>query len=251
MGNLSAVYAMWKREMIRFTRSKSRIIGSIGMPFFFLAIVGSGLGGAFSMPGMEGGYMEFIAPGMVAMTVLFGSIFSGVTVIMDRQFGFLKETLVAPVSRLSIVAGRALGGATTATLQGLLMVAIAAVLGVPLQAAGLPLAVVFMFFSATAFVFLGIAIASLMEDMHGFQLVMNLLVMPMFFLSGAIFPLESAPEIVRYIGYIDPMTYTVEALRTLLVGQAGIPLAACAGAIAALLAAFGLAASCLFGKIEG
>jgi len=251
MGNLGAVYAMWKREMIRFTRSKSRIIGSIGMPFFFLAIVGSGLGGAFSMPGMEGGYMEFIAPGMVAMTVLFGAIFSGVTVIMDRQFGFLKETLVAPVSRLSIVAGRALGGATTATLQGLLMVAIAALLGVPLEIAGLPLAMAFMFFSATAFVFLGIAIASLMEDMHGFQLVMNLLVMPMFFLSGAIFPLESAPEIVRYIGYVDPMTYSVEALRTLLTGQAGMPLAVCAGVLAALLAAFGLTASYLFGRIEG
>lgn len=251
MSEISAVYYMWKREVIRFFRARSRVIGSLGMPFFFLAIVGTGLGAAVSIPGMAGNYLGFIAPGILGMVLLMGSIFSGVIVIMDRQFGFLKETLVAPVSRLSIVLGKALGGATTAIIQGILMLGVAVLLGVDFQWHNLPLAIVLMAMISLTFVSIGIALASLMEDMHGFQLIMNFLVMPMFFLSGALFPLDSAPQLLQWASYIDPLTYAVEGLRYLLVGHSILPLELSFGVVGLFLVFSLAAASYLFGRIEG
>lgn len=251
MSELMAIYFLWKRELIRFFRSKSRVIGSMGMPFFFLAIMGSGMGGLFPASATGGStYMEYITPGILAMVLLFGSVFSGVIVIMDRQFGFLKETLVAPVGRASIVIGKALGGATAAVLQGILMLGIALLLGAQLdfaQAAPLLLVMGLISFS---FVALGIAIASTMEDMHGFQLISNFVIMPMFFLSGALFPLESAPEAIRAIAALDPLTYAVEALRFLLLGSSSTPLVVCVGVLFAFGGACTLAAAYLFNKIE-
>jgi ABC-2 type transport system permease protein len=248
MSELTAVWFMWKRELIRFTRSKSRILGSLGMPFFFLAIVGTGLGSVVSVPG--GSYLDFMAPGILAMVILFGSIFSGVIVIMDRQFGFLKETLVAPVDRTSIVIGKSLGGATTAVIQGVLMLGIAMLLGAHVDLADLLPLIGLMFVISAMFVALGIAIASTMEDMHGFQMVMNFLVMPMFFLSGALFPLDKAPDVIRYISYLDPMTYVVDLFRFLILGHSSMPLEISAG----VLGVFGIVsitlAAYLFGKIE-
>ena len=141
-GELEGIYVLWKRELIRFFRSKSRVIGSLGMPFFFLAILGTGLSNAFVLP-TEGNYLEFITPGIIGMVLMFGSMFSGIIVLMDRQFGFLKETLVAPVSRLSIVVGKALGGATTAMFQGIIIMAIAFLLGVGFQIANVLLLLLF------------------------------------------------------------------------------------------------------------
>jgi len=251
MSEMNAIYHMWKREMIRFLRAKSRIVGSLGMPFFFLAIVGTGLGGAISLPGANANYLDFMAPGILGMVLLMGSIFSGVLVIMDRQFGFLKETLVAPVSRLSIVIGKALGGATTAVIQGLLMLCVALLLGVQIEWANMPLVLLLMAGISLTFVSIGIAIASVMEDMHGFQLIMNFLVMPMFFLSGALFPLDKAPDALRILSYFDPLTYAVEGLRYLLIGQANMPLAMSFGVVGAFLAGSLVLASYLFGRIEG
>ncbi|MGC8851238.1 MAG: ABC transporter permease [Candidatus Micrarchaeia archaeon] len=248
--NLSAIYWLWKREIIRFWRAKSRVIGSLGMPFFFLAIIGTGLNGALSLPGFSGSYMEFIAPGILGMVLLFGSIFSGVTIIMDRQFGFLKETLVAPVSRTSIAIGKALGGATTAVIQGLLMLVIALLMGVHLNLLALPLAIVLMVLISVAFVSVGIAIASMMEDMHGFQLVMNFLVMPMFFLSGALFPLVNAPLPVQALSYANPLTYGVEALRFTLTGSSELPLALCVAVLLLFFVVSTYAAAALFKRIE-
>jgi len=250
MGELNAVYHMWKREMLRFFRAKSRVIGSMGMPFFFLAIVGTGLNGALNLPGMEGNYLEFIAPGILGMVLMMGSIFSGVVVIMDRQFGFLKETLVAPVSRLSIVAGKALGGATTAVIQGLLMLGIALLLGVQFQWANIIFVLFFMAAISLAFVCIGIAIASLMEDMHGFQLVMNFLVMPLFFLSGALFPLDRAPDIIRALSYIDPLTYAVDGMRYLLIGTSSMPIGLSFGVVMLTLIISAGSAVYLFQRIE-
>lgn len=246
----AGAYFMWKRELIRFFRSPSRVIGSLGMPFFYLAILGSGLNGAVNTGSAGGNYMEFIAPGILSMVILFGSIFSGIQVIMDRQFGFLKETLVAPVRRESIVFGKAVGGATTAVLQGMLMLGIAAFLGVAVQWQNLPAAILVMAATSVTFVAFGIAIASVMDDMHGFQLVTNFLVMPMFFLSGALFPLSSAPQIVRTISLFDPLTYAVEALRALLVGQAATPLLTSAAAIAVCMSVAFFGAVALFDRIE-
>jgi ABC-2 type transport system permease protein len=246
---LTTVYFMWKRELIRFFRSKSRVVGSLGMPFFFLAILGTGLNGAMRLQGTDS-YMEFIVPGILANVLLFGSIFSGIIVIMDRQFGFLKETLVAPVNRTSIVIGKSLGGATTAIVQGLLMLGIAAALGATINLPGLPMAILLMALISMAFVSLGIVFGSVMEDMHGFQLITNFLVMPMFFLSGALFPLSTAPELVRYVSYADPLTYAVEALRYFLVGSTSIPLETCFAVLSVFFILTTAAAAYFFGKIE-
>ncbi len=250
MGELTSIYFMWKREMIRFFRSKSRVIGSLGMPFFILAILGSGLNGAMSLPGTNGNYMEFITPGVLGMVLLFASVFTGVMVIVDRQFGFLKETLVAPVSRTSIVLGKSIGGATAAIMQGVLMLVVAGLLGVNIPIASVPMLLVIMTITSLAFVSLGIMIASVLDDMHGFQLVMNFLIMPLFFLSGGLFPLNTAPEIVRIISYLDPLTYSVEAMRYLFIGTASIPIIWCIAVLSGFLVLTTIVAAYMFGKIE-
>jgi len=247
---LSAIYALWKREIIRFFRSKSRIAGSLGMPFFFLAILGSGLNGVFNMPGMEGNYLQFIAPGIIAMVLMFGSVFQGIIVLMDRQFGFLKETLVAPVSRLSIVLGKALGGATTAMIQGIIILFIAILLGAQLQLENVLVLLAFMFLISVMFVSLGIAIASMLQDMHGFQLIMNFLLMPLFFLSGALFPLSTAPSLLKSASLLDPLTYGVNGMRFLLIGQSDIGFMECVAVLFAFAAGFMALAIYLFNRIE-
>ncbi len=247
---LEGIYALWKREIIRFFRSKSRILGSLGMPFFFLAILGTGLNSLPGLSGGQGNYLQFIAPGIIGMVLMFASIFSGIIVLMDRQFGFLKETLVAPISRLSIVLGKALGGATTAIIQGIIIMFIAVFLGAQLNIANVLLLLVFMFLISMMFVSLGIAIASTMEDMQGFQLISNFILMPMFFLSGALFPLSSAPGILSAISMIDPLTYGVNGLRFILLGHSDIAFPLCLGVIVAFTAVFVAMAIFLFNRIE-
>ena len=246
---LEGVYALWKREIIRFFRSKSRVIGSLGMPFFFLAILGSGLNNAFALP-TGGNYLQFIAPGIIGMVLMFGSMFSGIIVLMDRQFGFLKETLVAPVSRLAIVVGKALGGATTAVIQGIIIMFIAIILGAQIKVLSVFTLVLFMFLISFMFVSLGIAIASKMEDMHGFQLIMNFFIMPLFFLSGALFPLSSAPLILRTASMFDPLTYGVAGLRFLLTGASEIPFTTSLAVISAFTTTFIALAIYFFNNIE-
>lgn len=247
---LHVIKAIWKREIIRFFRSKSRVVGTLGMPFFFLVIVGTGLEGSIMPEQVGGNYLEFMAPGILSMVLIFGSIFSGVIVIMDRQFGFLKETLVAPVRRTSIVIGKSLGGGTTAIFQGMMMLVIAWLMGVDISLDSLPFIFLLMVVVSVTFVSLGTAIASLMEDMHGFQLIMGFLVMPMFFLSGAIFPLENAPVIMRYLSYIDPLTYSVEAFRFLMTGSSLMPLEVSVTVLVSLMVLCTVSAAYLFGKIE-
>lgn len=246
---IEGVYALWKREIIRFYRSKSRVIGSLGMPFFFLAIIGTGLNNVFPV-GDGVNYLQFMAPGIVGMVLMFGSMFSGITVIMDRQFGFLRETLVAPISRLSIVAGKCLGGATTAVIQALIMLGIAMLLGAQLHVGNLLMLLGFMFLISLMFVAFGVAIASRLQDMHGFQMIMNFLIMPMFFLSGALFPLTSAPDVLKAVSMIDPLTYGVNGLRFLMVGVSDINLAVSFVVTAAFTTLFMIAAAYLFNKIE-
>lgn len=213
-----AIYIMWLRQIKRYWRSKSRIIGSIGQPLLFLVALGFGLGPVFERAG-GGNYLKFLAPGVMGQAILFMAVFNGVELIWDRQFGFLKETLVAPVSRLEIVLGRVLGGATIATFQGIIVFGLTLFLGFrPQNFFFLPLAFGLMFLVALFYTTLGTAIASLMKDFHGFQLIMNFLVMPTFFLSGALFPLESAPQILISISKINPLTYGVDGLREVLAG---------------------------------
>ena len=246
---LEGVYALWKREIIRFARSKSRILGSLAMPFFFLAILGTGMGNIFNA-GVSGSYLQFITPGIIGMMLMFGSISSGIIVIIDRQFGFLKETLVAPISRLSIVAGKSLGGATTAVIQGIIILFFAVLLGAQVSVADILLLLVFMFMISTMFVSLGIALASMLEDMHGFQLIMNFLIMPLFFLSGALFPLSSAPWLLKTVSMADPLTYGVNGLRHILIGTSDINFTISFGVVFAFTALFIGIAIYLFNRIE-
>jgi ABC-2 type transport system permease protein len=219
---LSDIYTMWLREMTRFVRARSRIVSSLAMPFFWLALVGVGLSSSFRLPGID--YMDFLAPGIVGMIVLFTSIFAGISVIWDRQFGFLKEILVAPVSRTSIVLGKTVGSATTALISGIVILFIAMLLGILQVGIGVLTSLVFILLTAMCFVSIGLIIASRMKSMEGFQMIMSFLVMPIFFLSGALFPLENTPEWMQTTSYFDPLTYGVDGLRGSLLGFGIFPL---------------------------
>ena len=214
---MRVIYILWLRQLKRFFRSKARIVGSIGQPLLFLVALGFGMGSVFAKAG-EGNYILFLSPGVIAMTILFSSIFTGVDVILDRQFGFLKEALVAPVSRFKIIIGRTLGGATTATLQGLIVFIIAIPLGFHPNWVMLPIAILFMFLIALFFTALGTSIGSLLKDMQAFQLIMNFLVMPIFFLSGALFPIDESSKIFKYILTVNPLAYGVDGIRGSLTG---------------------------------
>lgn len=212
------IYIIWLRQFKRYIRSKSRIIGSLGQPILFLLAFGFGFGPTFQKAG-QGNYINFLAPGIIAMSILFTSIFNGIEIIWDRQFGFLKEMMVAPISRFQIMVGRTLGGATVAVIQGTIVFFISLFAGFkPENFYVLPLALVFMTLIAILFTALGTAIASLLTDMQGFQLIMNFLIMPLFFLSGALFPLKGLPVGLKIATYMDPLTYGVDGLRGVLIG---------------------------------
>lgn len=215
---MRVIYILWLRQLKRFSRSKARIVGSIGQPLLFLVALGFGMGSIFEKAG-EGNYVLFLSPGIIAMTILFSSIFTGVDIIWDRQFGFLKETLVAPVSRFKIMLGRTLGGTTTALLQGLIVLIITVPLGFHLNWVMLPIGILFMFLIALFFTALGTSIGSLLKDMQAFQLIMNFLVMPIFFLSGSLFPIDGSSKIFKYILSVNPLAYGVDGIRGSLTGQ--------------------------------
>jgi ABC-2 type transport system permease protein len=247
----SAVYTLWLRSIIRYFRSKSRIIGSLAQPLFFLIILGFGLGSSFTNVGTGQNYVLFIIPGIISMTILFTSISSGIQIIWDKQFGFLKETLVAPVSRTSIMLGQTVGGATTALIQGFVMLILSIFIGTFLPSLlGFIIAVVFMILIGISFTSLGIAIASKMEDMHGFQLIMNFVIMPIFFLSGALFPLDKAPSILRVIAHLNPLGYGVEGIRYGLFGVSQINPLLCFTVLSCFSAAMILLGGYLFKKIK-
>ncbi|HNV96744.1 MAG TPA: ABC transporter permease [bacterium] len=215
---MNTIYILWLRQIKRYLRSKSRMIGSLSQPILFLVALGYGLGPTFQKAG-EGNYIQFLAPGVIAMSVLFSAIFSGMDIIWDKQFGFLKETLAAPVSRFEIMIGRTLGGATTSILQGILVLLISLLIGFKINSFSLLFgAFIFIFMIAVLFTALGTAIASVLEDMQGFQLIMNFLVMPTFFLSGALFPLNGLPKSIAIVSKINPLSYGVDGLRGSLTG---------------------------------
>lgn len=217
------IYIMWKRQMIRFVRSRSRIIASLAQPLLFLVTFGFGFGSVFKMAG-QGDYIQFLGPGIVAMSVLFSSVFSGMEVMWDRQFGFLKETMVAPVPRTAIMLGRTLGGATVAVIQGCLVLVITLIVGFrPHNWALVPVAIVVMALIAIMFTAFGTFVASRLRDMQGFQLIMNFLIMPIYFLSGAMFPLQGVPTVMEWIIRFNPLGYGVDALRGLLIGASFYP----------------------------
>ena len=215
---MSTIFILWLREVRKYRRSRVQIIASLGQPLLYLLVLGFGLGPVFQKAG-GGSYLQFMAPGIIGMAVLFTSVFSGIALLFDRQFGFLKETLVAPVPRIRIMIGRTLGGATVAILQGLLILVVCLIVGFrPVSFATLPLALVFMAVIAIVFAALGTAIGSGLQDMQGFQLIMNFLVLPIFFLSGALFPLNNLPKALAFVTGLDPLSYGVDGLRVVMIG---------------------------------
>lgn len=214
----NAIYVLWLRDVKKFFRAKSRIIGTLMLPIFFLLGLGLGLGSIIHLT-TGGTYFDFIVPGIVGMSLLFTSISSGTAVLWDRQFGFLKEILVTPNSRSSVVIGRVCGGATTAIMQSILVVVISLLIGFNLNISWLtPLAIVFMALIAATFISLGLTLGSMINDFQGFQLVTQFFTLPLFFLSNSIIPLTSFPIYVRVIAYANPLTYGIDGLRNTLLG---------------------------------
>lgn len=247
---MSTIYILWLRQLKRYFRSPSRIVGSLAQPVLYLLALGYGLGPVFQQAG-QGNYIEFLAPGIIGMSIIFTAIFSGLELIWDRQFGFLKETLVAPVSRFNIMLGRTLGGATVAAMQGLIVLIISLLIGFrPHQWLLLPIALVLMLLISLLFTALGTVIASRLQDMQGFQLIMGFLVMPLFFLSGALFPLSGLPTGLVVATRINPLTYGIDALRGLLIGQSHFALSLSTGVLIVVTAALVWLGGYLFSKIQ-
>jgi len=221
--NLRRIYAVWLREVKRFTNSKARMVGSLAQPLLFLIVLGGGLSAL--IPGFN--YAAYILPGIVMMTILFSSISSGVSIIWDREFGFLKEMLASPTSRANLVLGRTFGGATIAVLQGLLIFLV----GLLITGTAVPpllslVAAFFLMVLISCFlVAVGICIASLVQEVETFQLIMNLVVMPLFFHSNALFPVSKMPGWLQTAIMFNPVSYAVDGLRGLIIGQSsfGVP----------------------------
>jgi ABC-2 type transport system permease protein len=247
---MGPIYILWLRELKRYLRSRAQIAASLGQPVLYLLALGFGLGPVFQKSG-HGSYLQFLAPGVIGMAVLFSSIFNGIALLWDRQFGFLKETLVAPVPRINIMVGRTLGGATVAMCQGILVLLVCLIAGFrPVNLAILPLAFVFMALIAVVFGALGTAIGSVLQDMQGFQLIMNFLVIPIFFLSGALFPLTNLPKVLSVITSIDPLSYGVDGLRGALIGASHFGLATDISVLCIVAIVFISTGSYLFSKIQ-
>ncbi len=247
---MGAIYIMWLRQLKKYWRSKPRMVGALGQPLLFLLAFGFGFGSIFQKAG-GGNYLDFLAPGVIAMSILFTAMFTGIEVIWDRQFGFLKETLVAPVPRWKIMLGRTLGGATVALIQGIVVTIICLLIGFKIaNPLYLPLALLFMFMIALLFTALGTAIASRLDDMQAFPLIMNFLIMPIFFLSGALFPLEGLPKTLDLITTYDPLTYGVDGLRGSLTGLSHIGIIPDIIILACVIVVIGFVGSYLFERIE-
>ena len=222
--DVRAALIVWRRELIRFGRNKTRIITSLVQPILFLFVLGTGLspiiGGAAGFD-----FRTFMFPGVLAMTVLFTSIFSSVSIVWDREFGFLREMLVAPVRRGAIVAGKALGGATVATIQGAIMLLLAGLVHIPYTPVLLLILVAEMALTALTLTAFGVLLASRMQQVETFQVVMQFFVLPMFFLSGAVFPLSRLPKWLAALTKIDPLSYAVDPMRRAIFGHVPVPAA--------------------------
>lgn len=216
---MDVIYALWLRQIRRYIRSGSRILGTIGQPLLLMLALGYGIGAIYRKAG-EGDYLQFLVPGIITQTVLLSAIFWGIIILMDKRFGFLSELLVAPVKRVKILIGSALGGATISIIQGLLVFLVALALGFrPYDWWLVGPAFLILVLMSLALTCLGAGIASMVDDFQGFQGINNLLIMPLFFLSSALYPLDSVPTVLRIISTLNPVSYMVDALRYFLSNQ--------------------------------
>lgn len=239
-----------RRQLKHYWRSKSRLIGMLGQPLLFLVALGFGFGPIFESAG-NGSYIDFLAPGIIAMSILFTAMFSGIAVIWDRNFGFLKESLVAPISRTHIMLGRTLGGAVVSTIQGIIVFLLTLIVGFrPENWLHLPIAIGYMFIISFLFTAFGTAIASRLEDMQAFPLIMNFIIMPIFFLSGALFPLHNIPRALEVVVKANPLSYGVDGLRRALSGVSIFSASTNIIVLISVGAVITIIGSWLFSKIE-
>jgi ABC-2 type transport system permease protein len=245
-GVLLPAFTLWWREIVRFYRQRARVVGVIVSPILFWVVIGSGFGTSFGSGQTAGQQhsLNYLYPGMLVMIVLFTAIFTMMSVIEDRNEGFLLSVLVAPVPRAAIVLGKVMGGTTLAATQGLICLVFAPIVGVHLTLVSFALIVITVFLVSFALTALGFAIAWPMDSTQAFHAIINLFLIPMWLLSGALFPISGASKWIRVLMYVNPLTYGVEALRTLMYPEAPVAFSLTASILTLLLFAlfmFGLA----------
>jgi ABC-2 type transport system permease protein len=247
---MSIIYILWLRQLKRHLRSRGRVFVSLGQPLLYLLAFGFGFGGVYRRAG-QGDYLQFLAPGVIGMGILFSAVFGGIELIWDKQFGFIKETLVAPVPRWLIMLGRTAGGATVALMQGVIVIVLCLAVGFrPHSISQLPLLAVYMVLVAVFFTALGTVIACIVADFQAFPLVMNFLVLPLFFLSGALFPLGQVPPALAVIARLNPLAYGIDGLRGSLTGAWHFSATADLAVLGVLTCLLLIVASSLFDRIE-
>ncbi len=222
---MKKIYFLWLRQIKKYLRARSRLVGALFEPITFLLVLGYGLQAAFQRAG-QGGYLSFLVPGVIGQSIIFNAMYSGTELIWDRQFGFLKETLVAPLSRFEVLMGRTLGSATVAAIQGVLVLLVSLAFGFrPVSWLALLPSIVIIYLAALLFTAFGTIIASLLDNPQGFQTILNFLVLPLFLLSGALFPLQGLPKGLDLVTRLDPLAYGIDGLRLLLLQRGAYSLA--------------------------
>jgi ABC-2 type transport system permease protein len=222
MRELKGLLGLWYRELLVFWREKSRIVSSLFSPILWLVVFGSGMGTVSHVGGVN--YQTFLFPGILCMSVLFSSIFFGLYIVWDKRIDFFKEVLVAPLSRITIFTGKMLGGTTDSLIQGAILLSLGLFFGIHFSVFSVLAAMLILFLLSSALVSLGLMIGALMDSLEGFNLFVSFLIFPMFFFSGALFPLENLPGWLKFFTFIDPVTYAVDAMRGILLKLNRFPL---------------------------
>lgn len=244
-----ALYVFWIRQVKKFFRVPTRIVGSLGQPLLYMVALGLGLGSTVGNVG-DTSYINYLVPGIMGLTVLFSSMFSGIELIGDRRFGFLRETLVAPVRRMWVYLGMAAGGATIATFQGVLVFFLGLLFGFhPVSWWGVLIAIPVMFMIAMLFTMVGLMLATKIRDFQSFPIIINFVIFPLFFLSGAIFPLQGIPAGLMLITKLNPLTYGIDLLRTVTLGAGFYPAWIACAVLGGLFLVAGIWGTRLFNKM--
>jgi ABC-2 type transport system permease protein len=247
---LEMIYVLWRRDLVKFLRDRRSLITSLTRPFLWLLAFGFGLRASVRLPPGAGDFVSFLVPGVAAMTVLFGAMFAAISIVWEREFGFLKELLVAPVPRWAIVTAKLLAGSTTALCEAALMLALAPLVGARFSVAGALAALPLLALLGITVNGLGIVLAVRMRSFEGFGSIVNFVIQPIFFLSGALYPLEGLPRALRLAVLLNPMTYVVDALRGLCLGTHAFPLALDGAVAVASALVMGALATRAFARME-
>jgi ABC-2 type transport system permease protein len=243
------LYALWFREFRVFLRERSRLIASIFTPVLWLFVIGSGLGSSVHLS-TGADYQKFIFPGIISMSIIFSSVFFGSYIIWDRKFDFLKSVMVAPVGRITVFVGKTLGGMTTSLVEVAILLVIGGLIGIHISALSIMQTIAIALLLSFCLTSLGLAMGSYIESLEGFQLIVSFVVFPLFFLSGALFPLSNLPSWISTLTKIDPATYAVDALRNAMLGIASYSFAIDFGILVAFAIAFGIFGGYSFGKMK-